>query len=1278
MKKGMTQKYSIRILVLAFVGALAVLFSMNRSEAAPEGVGVKNVDEFRKEVSNGTERIYLTSDISWGSKYYTVNFTSGKNVTLDLNGHDIIMNNSPRICYFNVSSGTTLTICDTSSTDGDKQGRIRHGGGFYGGGVRVDGEGSKLILESGGISECEATCGGAVAVLHGASFEMNGGYIELSRTYGQSKNNESAGNGNGVYVAKGTFTMNGGCIRGNNAGNTESHNGGAVWVGEEAVFTMNGGKIGDRQILSSKYYGTQGGENISQGNGGAIYVGGGECYLNSGVIDSNTANGKLGGGAVFVGEGGTLEIKSEVQLLANRANENGGAIYIDRPKSCVINGVTIDGGTSGANATRGGAIYVSSNTTQDITVKDVVMKRLTSADGGAVYSEGGKLNLSNVTMSNCSSSGNGGAMVMSGQAAAVIENGTITGNDARYGDINKYDGLGGAIYLSGESTCVLKDTTVSNNIANNGGGIYVSAYSSLTLDGGSVINNTADENYYFAIVTAGGIWAEGQVSVGGNLKVKGNKQYNRSQGSEDSDILLARDILVNASSILTDGAEIGLLSADCIYNKDPILVTSGYENNNWRTAPEKYFFSDDPTYYVQKNPHNDEKHAFFHEAYLMKEKHTHDVYFKEGTPSTCVKEGKKSHFTCRDCVRIFEDSNCEKEIIESELTVDIDKNNHVGGEYTEEELLKEASCTETGAEEVTVICSSCKQVKEVYQAEIAALGHDLKDITELGGQQGHGQKCTRAGCNYMWFVPDPPALCDHSDLDEHERIEPTCTTGGMKAYAICKTCGKYFGYDEESNKYDITKALSDDDINLLALNPLGHSVKMANEGQDDGEPMWIIDETSVVSPDCTNDGSHDEYTVCRRCETHISTRTVVEPALGHEFGPVYVEDCLLQYKCIRGDATAAFGECHNIVEVPELEATCISDGHNAYFRCINCERIFDHTFYKYYGMPLKIDFDSLIIPSLGHDFGEWEMIEEPDANHTGTEMRKCSRCDAVETRDMGIEVAYEFVKGDGSKWTKGDEGTLDFTVKRSYKDEDTFDEWFTGEVLVDDKELSTADFDASKGSVALKLKDSYLNTLEVGEHTLTVVFEDEYVSADFEVVEKDTEEESTEDTTEKSSEDVTEEPTDDTTETSTGDTTEEVTESSTDDTTETSTGDTTEEVTESSTEASSEDATDGTTEEVTDFSTDDTTEVSSEDVTGGPADTSTEVTRETSEEITNSEAEIKTEATTENKDNSVKTNDSTPVILIIVCAVLSAAMIVFCVIMKKRRGNGSGEESGDE
>ena len=98
------------------------------------------------------------------------------------------------------------------------------------------------------------------------------------------------------------------------------------------------------------------------------------------------------------------------------------------------------------------------------------------------------------------------------------------------------------------------------------------------------------------------------------------------------------------------------------------------------------------------------------------------------------------------------------------------------------------------------------------------------------------------------------------------------------------------------------------------------------------------------------------------------------------------------------------------------------------------------------------------------------------------------------------DIVYTFTKGDGSKWTKGSEKDLPFTVSRNTADSTTFSR-FTG-ILVDDKSVDPSSYAADPGSLNVSLRPDFLETLSVGEHTITAVFDDGRADAGFTIVKK--------------------------------------------------------------------------------------------------------------------------------------------------------------------------------
>ena len=97
-------------------------------------------------------------------------------------------------------------------------------------------------------------------------------------------------------------------------------------------------------------------------------------------------------------------------------------------------------------------------------------------------------------------------------------------------------------------------------------------------------------------------------------------------------------------------------------------------------------------------------------------------------------------------------------------------------------------------------------------------------------------------------------------------------------------------------------------------------------------------------------------------------------------------------------------------------------------------------------------------------------------------------------------VTYHNVSGDRNVCYRGSRTTSDFVFKRSADDASTIDH-FTG-IRVDGKRVDESNYIRESGSVVIKLKPTYLETLALGDHTLEAQFNDGSASAKFTVAEK--------------------------------------------------------------------------------------------------------------------------------------------------------------------------------
>ncbi|MBQ6381368.1 MAG: hypothetical protein IJJ41_07210 [Clostridia bacterium] len=232
---------------------------------------------------------------------------------------------------------------------------------------------------------------------------------------------------------------------------------------------------------------------------------------------------------------------------------------------------------------------------------------------------------------------------------------------------------------------------------------------------------------------------------------------------------------------------------------------------------------------------------------------------------------------------------------------------------------------------------------------------------------------------------------------------------------------------------------------------------------------WKETETKATTSEqtkpetCTENGETTYTVTFENPAFETQSMTIADvPALGHNYSkavtdPTCTEQGYTTYTCSRGDDeykddyVDALG--HTMKHYPAKAPTSTEDGNIEYWVCGVCG--------KYYadenGNTEITDPASVVLPAV---------------------------------------PVYSFV-GDKVTYTKDSNKPAEFTVKRSLDDEITFDN-FTG-IEIDGKKVDSDSYDASKGSVNISLKPSYLNTLSVGEHTLKVNFTDGEAETKFNV-----------------------------------------------------------------------------------------------------------------------------------------------------------------------------------
>ncbi len=221
--------------------------------------GVEFADQWNKAAKvNGT--VKLDRDVNISSEY---KLDGNRILTIDLNGHSIKGTGEDADYMFNILSGSSMTVMDSSEAQNGRIAATRVYEDYEE--VILVSKNANFTLESGTLQGNEDDDCRLVAVEYG-TFTMNGGSV-TGNTYD--------GDGAGVYVNEGTFIMNGGKISYNHSVNAANYGGGIYFDGSStSKLIIRGGELFENTAF----------------DGGAIYLDDGNAELIGSKIYRNHAD----------------------------------------------------------------------------------------------------------------------------------------------------------------------------------------------------------------------------------------------------------------------------------------------------------------------------------------------------------------------------------------------------------------------------------------------------------------------------------------------------------------------------------------------------------------------------------------------------------------------------------------------------------------------------------------------------------------------------------------------------------------------------------------------------------------------------------------------------------------------------------------------------------------------------------------------------------------------------------------------------------------------------
>ena len=119
-------------------------------------------------------------------------------------------------------------------------------------------------------------------------------------------------------------------------------------------------------------------------------------------------------------------------------------------------------------------------------------------------------------------------------------------------------------------------------------------------------------------------------------------------------------------------------------------------------------------------------------------------------------------------------------------------------------------------------------------------------------------------------------------------------------------------------------------------------------------------------------------------------------------------------------------------------------------------------------------------PNHQHTWDAGKITKQPTTSEEGVKTFTCTACGATKTEPIEklVSNTYKIIDGANGKHTIGKDGTLTFRSSAPFSE-------FVA-VLVDGVKVDPSNYDVSEGSTIVRLKQSFLDTLSKGSHTIAI------------------------------------------------------------------------------------------------------------------------------------------------------------------------------------------------
>ena len=265
---------------------------------------------------------------------------------------------------------------------------------------------------------------------------------------------------------------------------------------------------------------------------------------------------------------------------------------------------------------------------------------------------------------------------------------------------------------------------------------------------------------------------------------------------------------------------------------------------------------------------------------------------------------------------------------------------------------------------------------------------------------------------------------EESDPERENEVAATCLTAGSYDEVIyCRICG-----EEMSRTYETEAALGHDfgewttaeDPTCTVPGVRRRTCRRSGCSAEEEEsiPATGVHQASApvreneVAATCLGEGSYYEVVYCSSCGEEISRAFRTEAALGHAYGAWTVDNAptcsapgVRHRACQRSGCEAeevesipATGEHKASAPVRENETDAGCETAGSYEEVVYCSSCGE-----------EMSRTSGTTAALGHDWGEWEVIEAASCQ-SGLERRICRRCEKTEERTIDATAAHDYIE----------------------------------------------------------------------------------------------------------------------------------------------------------------------------------------------------------------------------------------------------------------------------